>query len=249
MDRLKDKISIVTGAAHGIGKAIAECFAEEGAWVLVVDIDEEFGENTAEEIRQKGGQAVFYHCDVGNPEAVLKTAKQAAVETGRIDILCNNAAYIARWHDALEVTEEEWDRCVAVTLMGTANSIKGVLPYMIQQQSGNILNISSIQGVVGARGSAAYSSVKHGIIGLTRSVAYDFGPKNVRCNAICPGPISVRYSPKPGDELYQRQISKTMMGRVGQPREVGLAAVFLASDEASYITGAVLPVDGGWTAI
>jgi NAD(P)-dependent dehydrogenase (short-subunit alcohol dehydrogenase family) len=249
MDRLKDKISIVTGAAHGIGKAIAEAFAEEGAWVLVVDIDEEYGELTAEQIREKGGQAIFAMCDVGDPKSVAAAVKQAGVENGTIDILCNNAAYIARWHNALEVTEEEWDRCVAITLLGSANFIKGVLPYMLEQKSGNILNISSIQGVVGARGSAAYSSVKHGLIGLTRSVAYDFGASNIRCNAICPGPISVRYSPKPGEELYERQISKTMMGRVGQPREVALAAVFLASDEASYITGAVLPVDGGWTAI
>ncbi len=249
MDRLKDKISIVTGAAHGIGKAIAECFAEEGAWVLVVDLDEQYGEETAEQIRQNGGRAFFCHCDVGDPDSVAATVKQAGVETGKIDILCNNAAYIARWHNVLEATDEEWDRCVAVTLMGSANFIKGVLPYMLEQKSGNILNISSIQGVVGARGSAAYTSAKHGLIGLTRSVAYDFGPQNIRCNAICPGPISVRYSPKPGEELYQRQLSKTMMGRIGLPKEVGMAAVFMASDEASYITGAVLPVDGGWTAI
>ena len=151
MDRLKDKISIVTGAAHGIGKAIAECFAEEGAWVLVVDLDEQYGEETAEQIRQNGGRAFFCHCDVGDPDSVAATVKQAAVETGKIDILCNNAAYIARWHNVLEATDEEWDRCVAVTLMGSANFIKGVLPYMLEQKSGNILNISSIQGVVGAR--------------------------------------------------------------------------------------------------
>src|SRR5437763_16031398 len=107
MDRLKDKISIVTGAAHGIGKAIAECFAEEGAWVLVVDIDEHYGEDTAEQIREKGGQAVFALCDVGDPQSVFRTVEQAGVETGRIDILCNNAAYIARWHDILEAPDEE----------------------------------------------------------------------------------------------------------------------------------------------
>jgi NAD(P)-dependent dehydrogenase (short-subunit alcohol dehydrogenase family) len=117
------------------------------------------------------------------------------------------------------------------------------------QSGGSIINISSIQGMVGARNSPAYTTIKHGLIGLTRSTAYDFGPQNIRCNAIAPGAITTRISPPPGSELHQRQISKTFLGRTGQPEEVAAAAVFLASDEASYITGAVIPVDGGWTAM
>jgi NAD(P)-dependent dehydrogenase (short-subunit alcohol dehydrogenase family) len=120
---------------------------------------------------------------------------------------------------------------------------------MVPRRSGSIVNIASIQGIVGARSSAAYTSMKHAVVGLTRSAAYDYAPHNIRVNAICPGPIETRIAPRPGDELYQRQVSKTPMGRVGQPREVAFAALFLASDEASYITGAVIPVDGGWTAI
>ena len=250
MDRLKDKISIVTGAANGIGKAIAEAFADEGAWVLLADLDEQAGEETTEHIRQRGGNAVFFPCDIGDPDQVAKCVHQATVEAGRIDILCNNAAYISMpWHNVMEAPPEEWERNCSITLMGTANFIKATLPWMLPQQSGSIVNISSIQGIAAARQSAAYTTVKHGLIGLTRSVAYDFGPQNIRCNALCPGPITVRYSPAPGTDFHKLQISKTMLGRVGDAREVAMAAVFLASDEASYVTGAVLPVDGGWSAI
>ena len=120
---------------------------------------------------------------------------------------------------------------------------------MIRQGNGSILNIASVQGLVGARNSAAYTSMKHGLVGLTRSAAYDYGPHNVRVNAICPGAIQTRISPQTGSELHQRQIAKTFVGRVGIPREVAYAALFLASDAASYITGAAIPVDGGWTAM
>jgi NAD(P)-dependent dehydrogenase (short-subunit alcohol dehydrogenase family) len=133
--------------------------------------------------------------------------------------------------------------------MGAAYFTRGVLPRMVPHKAGSIINISSVQGMVGARVSAAYTTIKHGIIGLTRSVAYDFGVHNIRVNAICPGAIQVRYSPAPGDDLNAVQRSKTFLGRIGQPREVGYAALFLASDESSYVTGAILAVDGGWTAM
>jgi NAD(P)-dependent dehydrogenase (short-subunit alcohol dehydrogenase family) len=149
----------------------------------------------------------------------------------------------------MEAPTEEWERNCRITLMGAASFIKTTLPFMLPQKSGSIINISSIQGMVGARQSAAYTSIKHALIGLTRSVAYDFGPQNIRCNALCPGPITVRYSPPPGSDFHKLQISKTMLNRTGHPHEIASAALFLASDESSYITGAVLPVDGGWTAI
>src|SRR6185503_6087030 len=124
-----------------------------------------------------------------------------------------------------------------------------VLKFMAAQKSGSIINISSIQGLVGGRNSVAYTTIKTGLIGFTRSVAYDYGAQNIRCNAICPGAIRTRISPEPGSEMHQRQISKTFLGRTGETREVASVALFIASDESSYVTGAILPVDGGWTAM
>src|SRR5262249_38261972 len=179
---------------------------------------------------------------------VSRLATACLKNRGRIDILCNNAAYMAkRWNNSAEASEEEWKKCFEVSLLGTQLCTKAVLPAMVKQKAGSIINISSVQGLVGGRNSAAYTTVKHGLIGFTRSVAYDFGSHNIRCNAVCPGAITTRISPPPGSELHQRQISKTFLGRVGDPKEVAYAVLFLASDESSYITGAVLAGDGGWT--
>jgi NAD(P)-dependent dehydrogenase (short-subunit alcohol dehydrogenase family) len=248
--RLTGKTAIITGAAHGIGRAIADVFAEEGALVLLADIADAAGELAAEAIRDRGGRAVFQHVDVANEEKVAAAVSQAAdFGDGRIDILCNNAAYLAPGHDVLTAPGEEWTRCFETSLLGAAHFLRHVLPRMIEHQAGSIVNIASVQGLVGGRNSAAYTSMKHALIGLTRSAAYDYAPYNIRVNAICPGAIQTRISPAPGSELHERQLSKTPLGRIGQPLEVAYAALFLASDEASYITGAVLPVDGGWTAI
>jgi NAD(P)-dependent dehydrogenase (short-subunit alcohol dehydrogenase family) len=247
--RLQNKTSIVTGAAHGIGRAIALRFAEEGAVVLVADIDEQAGEETAAEIRKAGHPASFVKCDVSVVSHVEHVVKLAGEKTGRIDVLCNNAALLGSWHDIAVATEEDWERNFRVTLLSAALFIKAALPYMQPHRAGSIVNVASIQGLVGARSSVAYTAMKHGMIGLTRSVAYDFGPHNIRCNAICPGPINTRISPAPGTEWRQRQIDKTMLGRTGEPHEIAPAAVFLASDESSFVTGITLPVDGGWTAM
>jgi NAD(P)-dependent dehydrogenase (short-subunit alcohol dehydrogenase family) len=249
MPRLENKIAVVTGGAHGIGKAIGELFAHEGATVFIADIDEKAGQIVASEICKKGRAAMFVNADVASAEQVSRAVKIAGQRNGRIDILCNNAAYLTQWHDSGEATEEEWQKCFAVSLMGAQHFTREVLPFMVRQKQGSIINISSIQGLVGGRNSAAYTSIKSALLGFTRSVACDFGQHNVRVNAICPGAIQTRISPRAGEELYERQVSKTLLGRVGQAGEVAYAALFFASDESSYITGAVLPVDGGWTAI
>lgn len=248
MDRLKDKIAIVTGGANGIGKAIGELFAEEGAWVLVADIEREPGEETVRGIRAKGGQAEFCHADVSKLEDVRRAIATAAAHNGRIDILCNNAAYLdPDFHAALESTEGEWRKCIEVALMGTHYFTQAVLPYMIAQKQGSIVNIVSIQAMEGMMTSVAYTATKAALLGYTMSVSYDYGPQNVRINSLCPGPIQTREGADPTGPHYKWQCDQTTLGRVGGPREVAWAALFLASDEASYVTGATLPVDGGWT--
>lgn len=249
MIALENKIAIVTGAAHGIGRAIAEVFVEAGARVAIADIDAEAGSKAVAKLNERRPGSIFLRADVSLAADVEALVAAAAGIGGRIDVLCNNAAYLGPGHAAVEAGDEEWEQSFRVSLLGAQRLMAAVLPYMIRQQGGSIVNISSVQGLVGARNSAAYTSMKHALIGLTRSVAYDYGPRNVRANAICPGAIQTRISPKPGEELYGRQVNKTFLGRVGMPGEVAYAALFLASDASSYVTGAALPVDGGWTAM
>jgi NAD(P)-dependent dehydrogenase (short-subunit alcohol dehydrogenase family) len=248
MPRLVNKVAIVTGAAHGIGRAIAQLFAEEGAWVLIADIDREAGAAAAQEICERGGQAEFSVTDVSKQQDVERAVQVAANQTGRIDVLVNNAAHLGDWLNVGQATPEQWEHSFSISLLSAARFTQAVLPWMTPNKSGSIVNIASFQGLVAGRSSAVYTSMKHALVGLTRSTAVDFGPQSIRANAVCPGPIRTRISPPVGSELHQRQISKTMLGRTGEAQEVAWAALFLASDESSFVTGITLPVDGGWTA-
>lgn len=248
MDRLQGKTAIVTGGANGIGRAISELFAEEGAWVLIADIEDEPGREVVAGIREKGGQAEFLHTDVSNPSEIAQAVKRAGQHNGRIDVLCNDAAFLGDVHAIVESTPEEWDKCIKVALLGTHYFTKESLPYMMAQKKGSIVNIVSVQATVGMMTSVAYTATKAALLGYMLSANYDYGRYNIRVNSVSPGPIQTRIGAEPGGDHYKWQCDLTSLGRVGYPREVAYAALFLASDEASYITGVNLLVDGGTAA-
>lgn len=250
--RLENKVAIVTGAGKGIGWGIARVFSQEGAKVVVVDWDEEAGQKTAEEIRQSGGDALFVHCDVSNEEQVKAMVQATLDEYGRIDVLVNNAG-IGVYKPVLEATSEDWDRCLAVNLKSVFLCSKYVIPHMQAAGKGAIVNISSVHSHATVNGVAPYAASKGGITALTRNMAIDYGP-TIRVNAIAPGwvltPLIQSIFDSYPDPAGQRRLveQRQVMKRIGRPEDVGHAAAFLASDEASFITGTQLFVDGGLTA-
>lgn len=252
MLRLKDKVAIITGAGKGIGWGIAKVFSKEGAKVVVVDWDEEAGEKTAEEIRQSGGDAIFVNCDVSNEEQVKAMVRATIDKYGRIDVLVNNAG-IGVYKSVLEATSDDWDRCLAVNLKGVFLCSKYAIPHMQAAGKGAIVNISSVHSHATVNGVAPYAASKGGITALTRNMAIDYGP-TIRVNAIAPGwvltPLIQSIFDGYDDPAEQQRLveGRQVMKRIGRPEDIGYAAAFLASDEASFITGTQLFVDGGLTA-
>jgi NAD(P)-dependent dehydrogenase (short-subunit alcohol dehydrogenase family) len=250
--KLENKVAIVTGAGKGIGKGIAQIFSAEGAKVVVVDWDEEAGKKTAEEIRQSGGDALFVNCDVSNEEQVKAMVQATLDQYGRIDALVNNAG-IGVYLPVLEATSDDWDHCLAVNLKGVFLCSKYAIPHMQAVGKGTIVNISSVHSHATVNGVAPYAASKGGITALTRNMAIDYGPA-IRVNAIAPGwvltPLIQSIFDSYDDPAEQQRLveQRQVMKRIGQPEDIGHAAAFLASDEASFITGTQLFVDGGLTA-
>jgi NAD(P)-dependent dehydrogenase (short-subunit alcohol dehydrogenase family) len=251
--KLKDRVAIVTGASKGIGKGVAEVFAKEKAKVVVVAVGDKEGQETVEEIQSFGGEAIFSSCDVSD-EASVKAMIQKTVDTyGQIDILVNNAG-IGVYKSVLDTTSEEWDRCLAVNLKGMFLCSKYAIPHMQAVGKGSIINMSSVHAHGSTKGSSPYDASKGGITALTRSMAIDYGPV-IRVNSIAPGwvwtPLIESLFNSYDDPIATRKRveEKQVMKRIGTPEDVGYAAAFLASDEASFITGTQLFVDGGLTAV
>jgi len=248
----ENQVAIVTGAAKGIGWGIAKVFSEKGAKVVVVDWDEENGEKMAEELRQKSGQAIFIKCDVSNEEQVKAMIDKTIETFGQIDVLVNNAG-IGVYKTVLDATSEDWDRCQAVNLKGVFLCSKYAIPHMQKIGKGAIVNISSVHSHATVNGVAPYAASKGGITALTRNMAIDYGPA-IRVNSIAPGwvltPLIQGIFDSYDDSAEQQRIveKRQVMKRIGIPEDIGYAAAFLASDEASFITGAQLFVDGGLTA-
>ena len=246
LGRLDDRVAVVTGAGRGIGRAIALRFASEGARVVVDDINDDAGRATVDAIGEAGGEACYVHADVSDPAAVSHLVSATTDRFERLDILVNNAICSV---DA--ILEEDWRRVLDVCLQGAAHCCKAALPVMQGQGGGAIVNISSVNALFTWGDYWAYSAAKAGLIALTRNIATNYGRDGIRANALCPGTVRTEvWDPlcqeTPG--LETRLVQQYPLGRIAEPAEIANAALFLASDEASFVTGAVLPVDGGLTA-
>lgn len=244
MERVKDKVVIITGASGGIGRETALAVAREGGHVALFDIDETNLKLLEEEIKNLGVQCKSYKVDVSNFEQVSTAVEQVINDFGKVDALTNIAG-ITRDNFLTKMPIEDWDRVIAVNLTGTFYCTKAVAPHMMERGSGCIVNISSVVGVYGNIGQTNYAASKAGVIGLTKTWAKEFAKKGMRVNAVAPGFIKTPMTDKVPEKILDQMIGKTPMGRMGEPKEVANAILFLISDEASFITGHILHVDGG----
>ncbi len=254
--KMEGKIALVTGGGNGIGQAACLEFAREGAKVMVVDIDAA-AEKTVYAIRAVGGEAQFFQADVSQSKQVQAYVEHTLNSYGRIDSFFNNAGIEGKVSPLAEYNEDNWDRVMSINLKGTFLGLRYVLPVMIAQKKGTVVNTSSVAGTVGAPNMAAYSASKHAIIGLTKTAAGEVGRQGVRVNAVCPGPINTRMmrslegmiNPAEPTAVAKGNIARNPMGRYGEPEEIARVVVFLASDESDYVNGAAWLIDGGRTAV
>ncbi len=244
--RLKDKKAIVTGAGQGIGRSIALKMAQEGADIVIVEINPETGSKTFKEVKDLGRDAILKVVDVAKSLDIQIMVKEVLEKWGRIHILVNNAGF-DRGATLLKVKEEDWDAVLDVHLKGTLNCIQAVAPHMIENRYGKIINISSIYGKTGGIAAISYSSAKAGIIGLTKSVAKELGRYQINVNVVLPGLVLTPTISKMAEKYRNMIIENTPLRRIGQPEEIANVVSFLASDEASFMTGATVEVSGGWS--
>ncbi len=246
MKRLENKVAIITGGADGLGKAGAEKFAREGANTIIWDVNNEKGQAVADAINNDGGKARFMNVNTADFEAVEKAANEILSETGKIDILVNNAG-ITRDASLKKMTSEQWQQVIDVNLTGVFNCTKVIGVQMAQNKSGRIINTSSVVALYGNFGQTNYVATKAGVIGMTKTWARELGAKGVTVNAVAPGFILTDMVRKMPENVLEMMQGKVPLGHLGEPEDIANAYLFLASDEARYVNGTVLSVDGGMT--
>jgi NAD(P)-dependent dehydrogenase (short-subunit alcohol dehydrogenase family) len=247
----KDKVALVTGGSFGIGRATAIAFAKRGAKVVVADWLEDKDGDTIKGIKAEGSDALFIKCDVSKASDVKAMIDQTISTFGRIDFAFNNAGIEGIMGQTHECTEENWDKTIGVNLKGIWLCMKHQIPIMQKQSKGVIINCASVAGLIGFPGLPAYVASKHAVAGLTKTAALEYAKLNIRINAVCPGVIKTPMIDRlTGNEKSVEKNYESMepVGRMGQPEEVAEAVVWLCSDAASFVTGVIMPVDGGWIA-
>lgn len=250
MALLDGKVAFVSGGGSGIGRAVAEAYAKEGAKVVIADINELHGVETVQAITDAGGEAFFTAGDSSKAEDNRRFVAETMARFGRLDIACNNAGIGGPALPTGEYPIEGWDQVIALNLSGVFYACRYQLEQMEKNGGGNIVNIASIHGMVAAPNSPAYTASKHGVVGLTKNIAAEYGQKNIRCNAVGPGYIETPLLTAHLDEDAMKYIaSKASMNRLGTPQEVADLVVFLSSDKSSFTTGSYFIADGGYTAI
>lgn len=243
--KLKDKVAIITGGAQGIGRAIAEKLADEGAKIVIVDVMEESAQKTADEIKQnKNVETTALKIDVSSSQQTEEMVKKTVEKFSKIDIIINNAG-ITRDNLLIRMSDEEWDKVLAINLKGVFNCSKAAAKIMMKQRSGKIVNIASVVGLMGNAGQSNYSASKGGVIALTKTLARELASRNINVNAVAPGFIKTVMTDKLSDEQKKKLTDLIPLSRLGEPQDVANVVTFLCSEEASYITGEIISVNGG----